>query len=116
MFQDDQLRAEVYVDDPGVIIRGTRETAERKAAILLWWWLALGPRIAWKKALLKDSAKWIGASIDLSDPGHMTVEIPKSYGAEIQAEARKMLRQTTVDATALRRMAGKISWAAGICT
>eukprot|EP00972_Heterocapsa_arctica_P032795 4828357-Heterocapsa_arctica.AAC.1 len=27
-----------------------------------------------------------------------------------------MLRHTTVDATALRRLAGKISWAAGICS
>ena len=56
MFSDAEVRIELYVDDPIVLLRGTQSSARRLPAILLWWWSSLGLRIAWKKGFLETTS------------------------------------------------------------
>ena len=49
LFCERELRTQIYVDDPATIVKGSLTKARECAALLLWWWLALGPQISWKR-------------------------------------------------------------------
>ena len=114
LFTADEARVQVFVDDPCTLFRGTPEVCTRRSAVLLWWWCALGLQMSWKKASLGRVVKWIGAEIDLTDVAMVKVSIPRSYGEEVVREARAMLKEKSVEASRLRRFAGKVGWAAGV--
>ena len=47
------LRLQLYVDDPALTSCGTEESCHWEFDHVLWWWLALGLRLAWGKGALR---------------------------------------------------------------
>ena len=75
LFGPDEVRIKVYVDDPWSIWHGSLVTRRRNRAILLLWWLVLGPPLSWKKFQVGRSIRWIGVCVELkSDFVHVTLD------------------------------------------
>ena len=106
MFDENDLRMEVYVDDPGIVLRGHEQEVRKNAAVLLWWWCALGLTISWKKASLGRAAKWIGANFDFSVPGQVSVSIPAAYGEEVEKTSREILACSSVAVNVIKFAGG----------
>ena len=114
LFEEREARLQVYVDDPAVLLAGPKKKAEHNARILLWWWLALGVRISWKKAKFEQKAKWIVAGIDFTDNANATVTIPSEFCEKVIADIDACLKHSAVPSTRLRKLAGTVGWAASI--
>ena len=83
MFCEDELRTQIFVDDPATLIVGDVVAARRRAAMLLWWWLALGLQISWKKGTFAKIFKWIGVEVDLREEGAIIVTIPEAFATQV---------------------------------
>ena len=81
---------------------------------LLLWWSALGPDIAWSKASLSASTRWIGADLSVVDRSRMVVSIPAKYVEELCTEGVAILKEQSVPGGRLLRYAGRTGWAAGL--
>ena len=55
-----ESRLELFIDDPLIAMKGTRQVVHWAAARVLWFWLALGLKLAWPKGSLGTEAHWIG--------------------------------------------------------
>ena len=114
MYNENELRLELYVDDPCTLMAGSFAEVRRKAAVILWWWSILGLDISWKKAKLGKVVQWIGASFDLGVGGQVTVRIPEEFGKEVTKTAKEMMAMKSVPMNMVKRLAGKVGWSAGI--
>ena len=114
LFEESEARLQVYVDDPAALLAGPRAKAEHHARVLLWWWLALGIRVSWKKAKFQQRAKWIGADVDLTGSDRVTVTIPDDFCNKVVTDIDETLKHLSVPVTKLRKLAGKVGWAASI--
>ena len=72
--------------------------------------------MAWKKACLNQTVKWIVAHIATKQAQQVAVTIPAGYCQELRVDAEKFLQQRTATLQAMRRFASKAGWAAGIAT
>ena len=109
LFKESEVRLQVYVDDPAVLLSGPKVTAERNARILMWWWLVLGVRISWNKALLQQKAKWIGATVDLSSNNRVLGTIPEQFCKKVVADIDECLALSAIPMAKVRRLAAGIS-------
>ena len=82
--------------------------------LLMMWWSALGPDIAWSKASLSTSTRWIGANLSMVDRSKMVISIPAKYVEELRAEGRAILEEQSVPGVRLLHFAGRAGWAAGL--
>ncbi|CAE8637383.1 unnamed protein product, partial [Polarella glacialis] len=114
LFECDELRIEVYVDEPLIAIRGTEREATRKMLTLLLFWAAFGPDIAWNKASFGRSATWIGAKFDVLDGENFSVEIPEKYTREMREETEDLSNKKAADINRMQKFVGKGSWASGL--
>jgi hypothetical protein len=112
LFDDRELRIALCVDGPEVLIGGTDARIKRTAVVLLLWWRALGPGIAWAKASLGLEAKWIGAHLELVGTQLIKAEIPDRYIDELGGENAQLLRLRVIPLKRLQRHTGKAAWAA----
>ena len=68
-----------------------RRNAERRALVLLLWWAAAGPALAWGKATLGPTARWVGCHISAERADRVDVEIPGKTVEELLAEVGELL-------------------------
>ena len=114
MFGEDELRTQIFVDDPATLIVGDVVAARRRAALLLWWWLALGLQISWKKGTFAKTFKWIGVEVDLREKGAIIVTIPEAFANQVASLAEEILKSKAVSVDKVQQLAGKAGWAAGV--
>eukprot|EP00971_Amphidinium_carterae_P334202 6469348-Amphidinium_carterae.1 len=114
LFSDDRLRMQIYVDDPAAVIRGAESDRRNLANTLLWWWTVAGAQIAWKKGCFGDTARWIGVEIHLRSPLCATASLPEAFTTDVVKKCEDILTKRSVRVTLLRKLAGKLGWAAGI--
>ena len=114
LFCERELRTQIYVDDPATIVRGSLTKARECAALLLWWWLALGLQISWKKGSFGQEFRWIGVSVDLRFWDSVVISLPRSFADSVLELIAGILGKTSVPIEAIQRLAGKAGWAAGI--
>ena len=115
MFNDDAARAQCYVDDPILVIKGT--TTQRKAVLrqVVLWWLALGFPFSWHKAQLGQAVEWIGASIRICPKEkEVAMGVPKEKTDKLLTQVCAALRSPIVPRKDLENMAGLVEWMAGI--
>ena len=113
LFRPDEVRLQVYVDDPWTIWRGALATRRRNRAILLLWWLVLGPPVSWKKVQIGRGIRWIGVCVQLrGDFVHITLD--GAFVLGLAAEVTTILGLAWVSAGRLKKLVGKAEWAAGI--
>ena len=96
------------------IVRGSLTKARECAALLLWWWLALGLQISWKKGSFGQEFRWIGVSVDLRFWDSVVVSLPRSFADSVLELIAGILGKSSVTIEAIQRLAGKAGWAAGI--
>ena len=114
LFDDAEARVEIYVDDPWTGWAGSAATRRRNKAILLLWWLAVGPAISWTKIQVGTAVAWIGASVVITEPSSITLAIPGKCAGELCETVDAMLAVRAVTLQDVRKLAGKAMWAAGI--
>ena len=57
---------QTYVDDPAIVIAGSKAQRNRIAALVLLLWLALGAKIQAHKAQMGKKVEWIGVQFILN--------------------------------------------------
>eukprot|EP00974_Lingulodinium_polyedra_P010716 1033279-Lingulodinium_polyedra.AAC.1 len=107
-----QGRLQLYVDDPNVAVAGTRAQRERHAAVVLATWSAVGARLAWPKARLGKDLQWIGARYIVGEDD-VTATIGEDRIAKLSDEVSRAQGARGL-AFNLRRLAGELSWVAGV--
>jgi len=113
LFEPDQARIEIYVDDPWSGFRGTKQQIRRYKTRLLVWWLALGPAISWRKVQHGAQVKWIGALLTVASLLAVSIKLPAEYATTLQEEAEALMVMTAAPLKRVRALAGKCSWAGG---
>ena len=113
MFASDEVRIQVYVDDPWSIWRGPAEARARNLGTLLLWWRVLGPPISWKKVQVGSVVKWIGVQIAIRDRS-VDLTMDPAFIADLSTEIENVKQVQDPTAAQIRRIAGKAEWAAGL--
>eukprot|EP00971_Amphidinium_carterae_P194681 3863413-Amphidinium_carterae.1 len=66
MFHGQELRLQIFVDDPFLAVVGTsEEDRARKLCLVFLLWASMGFNLAWHKAQYGKSVDWIGASLSI---------------------------------------------------
>ena len=113
LFRPDEVRLQIYVDAPWSIWRGARATRRRNRAMLLLWWLVLGPPLSWKKVQIGRNIRWIGVCVQLKE-GFVHVTLDEAFVLDLATEVTTILGLAWVSAGRLKKLVGKAKWAAGI--
>ena len=106
-------RLEIYVDDPWAVFKGTPEEIKQLAATVLIGWDLLGFPVAYQKASLSSTLKWIGMDIEVRYRA-VEVHIPGEKLEEIKAMTRAFLQTNLIPDKELRSYIGKCMNIAGI--
>ena len=104
---------EVYVDDPWAGIKGNDRQRNDLVTTLLICWVLLGVPIAYHKASLGQSLRWVGMMININDES-VEVIIPTDKLCEIREMALKFLRSNVIPDKELRSFIGKAMNIAGV--
>ena len=113
LFCASEARLQVYVDDPWTVWRGSPERRRHLRGILLLWWIALGPPLSWKKAQLGNTVKWIGVEVSIHGGG-IDLSLDPNFISDLLVDVLAVMRLKVVEASALKKLAGKAEWAASI--
>ena len=113
LFSDKELQLLVYVDDPLVLVSGTRQQRDRCFALTLLVWMALGFKLAAAKASRGADLSWIGAHLTLNRE-EITVTLKPELLEELRDLVVDMLKHNTVSRRAVRTLAGKAAHMASL--
>ena len=89
-------RLQLYVDDPTVAVRGTREQADAVFDIVILWWMVLGIPLAWLKGSFTSGSephRWIGILYHVSAEGAV-MRLPPDFVADMLQRLEKACRRT----------------------
>merc|ERR1712085_155980 len=78
-------RAQLYVDDPIVSVRGPEDQALFDLDLVVLWWLGLGIPLSWKKGLLSSGSaphRWIGIDYTVTADGAV-MRLPPAFVADL---------------------------------
>ena len=116
LFKPGESRLHLFVDDPLQVVRGTPSHRFRLHMVAVAWWLALGVKVAWRKGALGERVDWIGAQLVLASHARgLRVTIPDAKREELLEACRAAQSEVGgIRAHALRRLAGRCSWVAGL--
>ena len=113
MFSAEEVRIQVYVDDPWTVWRGSDEARARNLGLLLLWWRVLGPPISWKKIQVGKEVKWIGVHIHILRGG-VDLTIDPDFVSDLLTDIQELSDGKEITVALLRKVAGKAEWAAGL--
>jgi len=110
MFDKNEVRIEVYTDDPCTSVAGTQEQRDRAVAAIVLIWRLLGFPLSWKKASRGCSTSWIGGQFDIDNTDKsITVKIKDDVFEDAKDSVDKMLASNVVSVKDLRSGIGKLS-------
>ena len=103
------VRGQTYVDDPCFSFCGSAIQNSLSVDILILWWLVLGVPLAFTKGAIHRGAHvWIGARVNLAEPGVATVELPEPFLADLYQVLAPLARgRGTVPVRVARAAVGK---------
>ena len=110
-----EARMQLYLDDPiwTVLARGTRLVFITAMVTMLL--LALGVRVSWKKCAKGKEIQWIGVVFELRlMSAELALTITERLMRDIREECDAMMSSAVVGLRHTERLAGKLSWAAGV--
>ena len=95
----DNVRMQLYVDDPAVVVCGTDEGQEVMLDCIILWWMVLGIPLAWLKGLCRPITEvhyWIGVGFRLVRPGVTEVSLPWEFREKLSELLAKVLTESTI--------------------
>ena len=106
------MRAQIYVDDPAMVIEGCKEEAISALTNILLWAGVLGFPLKLSKAEGGKAIRWIGAIIKLHDDSkEVEVTIPLERKKKLLEAVREVASKPIVSMASL---AGGLSFVAGL--
>ena len=109
MFDKNEVRMEVYTDDPCMALAGTPAQRRRFVAIIVLTWRTLGFPLSWKKAVLGTRADWIGGNFDIdNDLKEVTVKIKDDLFEDAKDGVLGHLENNVISVKHLRSTTGKL--------
>merc|ERR1712086_389255 len=103
-------RAQLYVDDPIVSVRGPEDQAMLDLDLVVLWWLVLGIPLSWKKGLLSSGSaphRWIGVDYTMTADGAI-MRLPPAFVADLLARLLPACSSTgTISESVLDELCGK---------
>ena len=116
LFGDREAALNCYVDDPILLLCGTRARRRLMAQTVLLWWCALGCRLAYPKGQLGPRVSWIGAAVEVDlVRARVMVRIPRDKVDQVTSAIAAFLRgRGMLSHQDLRALAGRVSWMAGL--
>ena len=108
----DKRRAETYVDDPLLAVRGSKQERARRLLITLVFWSVLGARLALHKLHRGTTVPWIGAELQVTRGG-VRVQLDKARTESLLAKVEEALRGRGL-VKGLRSLAGELSCVADL--
>ena len=113
MLQD--LRSQLYLDDPLRIRFGMAVSRQCALSLLLLTHRAVGLRVAWHKGTTGFESQWIGVHFMLLwDDRQLPLEVPQKMIQEVDKKVSFMVDSSVVGIRRLRSLAGRLSWMAGV--
>jgi hypothetical protein len=104
---------QIFVDDPAFTLWGPRKQRRRGLVAVLLLWSAIGFRVQWEDGEIGETVDWIGAQFK-SSPQRVSVIVHEKFVKETLEEADAILASPMVPLKRLRRLTGKVTWAAGL--
>ena len=93
LFLPNELRLQIFVDDPAIVVQGTPEVRLWRLGVLLLFWSVLGFKFNWPKAHRGQTVPWIGAQITIETrdrvQGALSTLGPKKF-AEMRGTVEKL--------------------------
>ena len=113
---EDELRVNVYVDDPAFAVLAPSEGAARhKVSIVLWWWAALGLRLSWAKGAFGQRVRWIGVVSTVGCANNKLVHtLPEDFLDKIERDMSEVRTRPWAPAPAVKRLAARLTWGGGV--
>ena len=110
MFRATRCRLQTYVDDPLMLMRGTREQIRDVTNKVLWLWMAMGLQISWSKGSLGNATEWIGAYIHLDNANKVTeVTVTEERLDDWKSLLQSLNRKPLVSSKLLAQFTGKMN-------
>ena len=104
IWQDGRL--ETYVDDPWIVLKGSPQRIKELTLCVLIGWELMGFPLAYHKASVGTSLRWIGMTVEVTSTG-VSVSIPPEKLEEIKAIATTFLKSNVIPDKDLRSFIGK---------
>jgi len=115
MFSADEVRVEVYTDDPCVSIAGLPHQRRRVAALIILCWRVLGLPLSWRKGSFGHTATWIGGEFNVNHTDkEITVKIKQDIFEDSEALVHELLQGNIIAKKVLRKGIGKLSHIANL--
>ena len=103
----EELRIQLYVDDPLAIARGQPLRCRRLFSIFLLAMMVLGPPLAWHKASWGKQLTWCGLVYTFTEEA-VTVTVPDDKIGDLQALTHNIGKHNVVSIGVLRTYIGKL--------
>ena len=100
-------RMQVYVDDPVLVVRGSRRGRREQVALLMLAWSVLGIGLAVRKGQLGPRVDWIGFTFTIR-PRAVIAAILASRLQEVRQLTEEIARANVVSIKVLRTYVGKV--------
>ena len=113
LFDPEQFRNEIYVDDPIMAAVGTLHDRDVTFTIALLSLQTTGFPLAWSKGMLGTFVTWIGAQLTTL-PSSVEVSIPEDKLDNLQALTIDLRASTVSSRRLVRSYCGKLSFVAGM--
>lgn len=116
MFRPEELRVQVYVDDPaGAVCGPTRAARTRSITSLLILWQVLGFDLSWGKAQRGRAIDWIGAKVEVVGTGILQVTLSDDKTSDMKLALEHAAQvKGMIGTKEVLQLAGKMSWAASV--
>ena len=113
LFDGHEARHAVYLDDSIWLLQGSLPKRNSYLAMILFTMHALGLRVALRKGERSRQVTWIGVRFTIGEDS-VTMAIPEKYTKEVLQDLESWKTKGMVATKDLQKMAGRISWLAGI--
>ena len=104
----ENVRMEVYVDDPAIVARGTTASRDRYFTVIVLVWRALGFRLAFSKAKRGFRVPWIGNEV-WSECEMVKAGIQEHRVLELKKLVDEYRMSNIISLKSLRSLSGKCS-------
>ena len=108
-------RVNIYVDDPILVIGGSKAQRDRMMAITILAWLGLGFNLSIQKGKRGSTVQWVSATYAIwPDRSGITISLKEEIETEVRELTETIMSSNVVSFKELRSYAGKVSHIAGV--